>query len=40
MLVQMKFLLKMYLSFEKTDGTEDGVDRVREIATQYVDNKT
>eukprot|EP00658_Telonema_sp_P-2_P005377 TRINITY_DN12009_c0_g1_i7.p1 TRINITY_DN12009_c0_g1~~TRINITY_DN12009_c0_g1_i7.p1 ORF type:complete len:1771 (-),score=448.79 TRINITY_DN12009_c0_g1_i7:212-5524(-) len=37
---KMKFLLKMYLSFEKTDGTPEGVQRVKEIATEYVDSKT
>jgi hypothetical protein len=36
----MKFLLKSYLTFEKTDGTKEGMDRVRELATQYVDSKT
>ena len=38
--LQMKFLLKSYLSFEKTEGTKDGMDRVRELATSYVDSKT
>merc|ERR1711957_27539 len=37
---KMKFLLKSYLSFEKTEGTKDGMDRVRELATSYVDSKT
>merc|ERR1712166_1719196 len=35
---KMKFLLKSYLSFEKTEGTKDGMDRVRELATSYVDS--
>ena len=37
---KMKFLLKAWLSFEKSNGTEEGVQRVKEIATEYVNAKT
>ena len=33
----MKFIFKKYLDFEKQHGTEDSLDRVKELAAKYVE---
>jgi len=37
---KMKFLLKRYLSFEKANGSREGINRVKEIAASFVESKT
>jgi len=37
---KMKFLLKRYLMFEKSQGGKAGIKRVKEIAAAFVESKT
>ncbi len=34
---RMKFIFKKYIDFERAHGTDDSVDRVKELATEYVE---
>ena len=33
----MKFIFKKYIDFERAHGTDDSVDKVKELATEYVE---
>lgn len=37
---KMRFLLKKFLAFEKSHNNKEGLNRVREIASEFVDSKT
>jgi hypothetical protein len=37
---RMKFIFKKFLEFEKSHGSEDSVDRVKEMAVKYVEKST
>ena len=34
----MKFIFKKFLDFEKTYGDEDSIEKVKEVASKYVES--
>ena len=36
----MKFIFKKYIDFEKMHGTEDSIEKVKELATEYVEKNS
>jgi hypothetical protein len=37
---RMKFIFKKFIDFEKAHGTDDTVDKVKELATEYVEKNS
>ncbi len=37
---RMKFIFKKYMDFEKLHGTEETVEKVKQLATGYVERKS
>ena len=35
---RMKFIFKKFLDFEKTYGDEDSIEKVKEVASKYVES--